>query len=141
MKTHPRMLACSVSLLVLPVAFAGNPDEKFATMDANGDGKVSRTEHREAAETKFKQLDKNHDGVVSAGELKALQGEGSDADGAAARAKWKMMDRNADGRISENEHETAVYTMFGEMDSNRDRFLSLEEIKAGHEKKMERSDS
>lgn len=138
MKTHFRMLVSSLPLLALPIAFAGSA--KFEAMDTNGDGKVSRVEHRNASEKMFKQIDKNRDGVVSATELRSAVDDGDSA-GGSAREKFKKMDGNSDGRITEREHATAAYTMFSEADTNKDRFLSREELDAAHEKAAAEHDS
>ncbi len=140
MKTHPgRALAITVPLLILPLAFAGSP-EKFEAMDADGDGKISRAEHRNAAEKMFKQMDKNRDGVVSSKELRAAT-ETTDGTGVAIRERLRKMDRNADGRITDSEHSSASYTMFSDFDTDNDRFLSAQELEAGHERAMKEENS
>ncbi len=139
MKTHSQVLAFALSLLILPVAMAGGA-KKLETMDANGDGKVSRVEYRKAAETTFRQMDKNRDGVVSAKELNAAV-EQLDGDKVAYRAKWRAMDRNADGRISGSEQSSATYTEFSEMDTDKDGVLTQQELEAAHQRASQESDS
>ncbi len=99
-------------------------------MDANGDGKVTRAEYRNAGEKTFRQMDKNRDGVISAKELSAAV-EQFGGDKASYRAAWRAMDRNADGRITGAEHSSASYSAFSEMDTDKDGVLSAQELESG----------
>ncbi len=129
MKIVSRMLVLSLPLLALPVASAAAAKD-FEAMDANGDGKISRAEYRNAGEKTFRQLDKNRDGVVSVKELSAAV-EQHDGDKDSYRAAWRAMDRNGDGRITGAEHSSASYTAFSEMDADKDGVLTREELESG----------
>jgi hypothetical protein len=126
MKAMSGKLVFGLSLLILPVAFASGA-VTFETLDANGDGKVSRGEFRTAKEKEFRKMDKNRDGVVTSGEL-ATAVDAHEGDKAAFRAQWKVMDLNEDGRISKSELSSGIYTAFSEMDADKDGALSRQEL-------------
>ena len=47
-----------------------NPEEMFAQMDANNDGKLSKDEAKGPLSEKFSEIDTNSDGFISKEELK-----------------------------------------------------------------------
>lgn len=129
------MFIGGLALFVLPVAFANAPDDKFAKMDGNGDGKISRAEHSAGAQQMFAEMDANSDGIVTAAEMDAKKSMKPDAAGRtemSAKEKIKAIDQNADGQLTAAEHAAGSETMFGKMDTNGDGALSKEELKAGH---------
>jgi Ca2+-binding EF-hand superfamily protein len=140
-KTRSRLFACSLSLLLAPFAWANNPDEKFAKMDTDGNGQISREEHAAGTERMFAEIDTNGDGVVTATEMdtKLYQDKSSREMGRAemsGRDKIKTVDQNSDGRLTRAEHTQGSEKMFGKMDTNQDGSLSREELEAGHKMKM-----
>ena len=68
----------------------------------------------------------------------------SAAFGAAAHGpgddKFKMMDTNSDGQISSAEHAAGVTKMFGEMDADKDGFVSAAEMDAKHAAKADKGE-
>jgi Ca2+-binding EF-hand superfamily protein len=75
MKTRTLLASlCTAAALSLaaPLASANkdNMDEKFAMMDADGNGKISSGEHEDFSEKHFKMMDKNSDGSVTKDEMK-----------------------------------------------------------------------
>lgn len=64
------LLSLLGALALSPAAFAQHAD-MFATMDSNGDGKISAEEHAAGASAMFAKMDANHDGSVTAEEMKA----------------------------------------------------------------------
>lgn len=133
-------------------------DDKFKTMDSNGDGKVSAAEHAAGAKAMFEKMDANHDGSVTAAEMDAghamMKDRDDDMHGMKAGEKAKAgkdmdhdmdhgmemssadkiakMDSNGDGMLSAAEHEAGAAAMFKEMDGNGDGSLSRSEMNAGH---------
>ena len=126
------MLAGFCSLLLVPAVFAGDSGKKLKKMDTDGDGRVSRTEHSAAAQKMFNDCDTNQDGFVTATEMEAKADHKSGGKEAAAKDKFLMIDRNSDGRLTPNEHATGSVQMFDEMDTNRDGFLSEDELSSKH---------
>lgn len=150
-----RVLALAIMIAAFAgTALANKPDDKFRTMDGNGDGMVSATEHATGARAMFEKMDANGDGNVTTAEMDAGHAKMKDRDdamhgmkaGEKAKADKAMdhgmkmssaekiaeMDSNGDGMLSASEHETGAAAKFREMDANGDGNLSREEMKAGH---------
>lgn len=69
-----RMKARQVLALAVLAGVAGLAsahEDKFRTMDANGDGKLTAAEHAAGAKAMFERMDANHDGNVTAAEMDA----------------------------------------------------------------------
>lgn len=134
-KTTSLLVACTVTLLALPAAFAGTDSDKhFKMMDANGDGKISRAEHAAAAKQMFAQCDANHDGIVTAAEMDAAmaaKGEKLGKHDRTSAEKIQMIDQNGDGQLTAAENEAGADRMFTKMDKNGDGYLSKEECEEG----------
>ena len=72
------MMAVAATVLAAPAAMANQKDGMwFSKVDANADGKVTKSEHEKASAEKFAKLDLNGDGSVTK------------AEAAEAKAKWK----------------------------------------------------
>ena len=134
-KSFSGMLVAGLSLLMLPLAWAGDAAKKFEKMDANGDGKVSRVEHSGAAERMFAEMDTDGDRIVTVAELKSKKTEHRGDQGRheiSAAEKIRAVDENGDGRVTAAEHASRSDDLFDEMDANNDRMLSRQEVEAGH---------
>lgn len=143
MKTHPafRTLfiagSLSVAALTASAKNAGARDE-FKAMDADGDGKVTRTEHLEFSRSLFKLSDANHDKRVSstewiaAAEAASKQGNNpvEKMDPAATAAQLRMMDKNGDSVVSDQESDQFAASIFTRSDKNGDGVLTEKEYKA-----------
>jgi Ca2+-binding EF-hand superfamily protein len=124
-------------------------DAKFQMMDKNGDGKISKDEHEDAAEEKFKRMDTNHDDKLTAAEMDAahekMMGKAGERAGGKARLssseKIKMIDTNHDGVVSEDEFEESSKMMFEKLDADKDGYVTKAELKAGHDKMMDKGSS
>ena len=154
MQRHLLALSIMGGLALASAAWAH--DDKFKTMDSNGDGKITAAEHAAGAKAMFDRMDANHDGNVTAAEMDAghaMMDRDDDMHGMKAGEKAKAgkamdhdmddmemssadkiakMDTNGDGMLSAAEHEAGAAAMFTEMDSNGDGSLSRAEMKAGH---------
>ena len=145
--THKRLqMALLCALAVSAPAWAGNPDTKFKSMDANGDGMVSSTEHAGAVKQMFSEMDANGDGNVTAAEMDARHAMKSDkakadkpARDMSSTDKIARMDTNSDGMLSSAEYETGAQSMFSEMDTDGNGSLSRQEMTAGAQMKSART--
>jgi hypothetical protein len=140
-QTHSGILACGLSLFVLPIAFANDPEKKLDKLDTNRDGQISRAEHAAGAQRMFSEMDTSRDGVVTATEMDAsIHAKHGDKnrDEMSAREKIRMIDQNSDGRLTAAEHSTGSDQMFDKMDTNKDGPLTKDELEAGH--KMKKKD-
>src|SRR5262245_625428 len=117
------------------VALADNPEARFESMDANGDGRISPDEHAAEAARMFDKMDANNDGKVTAAEMTAahqkVTGKKAEKGEMTAAEKIKMLDTNGDGVLTADEHATGAKSMFDKMDTDHDSYLTKAEIKAG----------
>ncbi len=108
----------------------GNYEERFATLDADGDGSVTIEEFEAAVRKPFEEADTNGDGMLSREELAAMLAEKQ------SNRMEKMLDRmmsrdeNDDGMLSAEElaGKRSPSKMFEHMDDNDDGMLTLEEM-------------
>jgi hypothetical protein len=131
-----RLFALVCGLAVSAAALAAAPSE-FASMDANGDGRVSMREHARAAERMFRMMDANGDGKVTAAEMSAAQemitGRKPGPHDPSAAEKIRAADsEGGDGVLTADEHADAARALFLTMDRNKDGSLSQAEFEAGH---------
>ena len=125
------------------VAFAHDAESRFESMDTNGDGKISPDEHAAAATRMFDKMDANKDGKVTAAEMTAahqqIAGKKAEKGELTATGKIKKFDTNGDGVLTADEHAAAAHTMFETMDTNDDGYLTKAELKAGHDKYLNKT--
>jgi Ca2+-binding EF-hand superfamily protein len=115
-------------------------EKHFAMMDADKDGKISMAEHEAGAKSMFTLMDANKDGVVTADEMTAANMHGAPASKSdmSAQDKIKVVDTDGDGKLTAAEHATASSSMFTRADTNRDGFLSRQEVAAAHAAMMKK---
>jgi len=104
----------------------GRGGDRFAALDKDGDGKVSKEEAGEKFADRFDKVDANSDGFLTKDEIKAaIQNHGM------------RKDANGDGKISKEEFggEEAKFT---KLDKNSDGFLTADELHGA--RKHERGD-
>jgi Ca2+-binding EF-hand superfamily protein len=126
-------LACGLALCA---ATHGAAPSEFASMDSNGDGRVSMREHARAAERMFQIMDANGDGKVTAEEMTAAQetitGRKPGPHDPSAAEKISAVDsEHGDGVLTADEHAAAARALFLTLDRNKDGSLSPAEFESG----------
>jgi hypothetical protein len=92
-------------------------ERMLARVDTNGDGLISRAEHRAAAEARFARMDANNNGVIDPEERR---GPRMGKRGGGAGAMLRGADTNRDGAVSRAEYDAAMAQRFAKLDTNRD---------------------
>jgi Ca2+-binding EF-hand superfamily protein len=103
-------------------------DARFAALDRNHDGVVSKDEY--SADALFSALDADHNYRITASELDAVLGPQGDGMPSAAD-RIRNLDRNGDGELNDEEMRNAAETRFQWLDKNQDGKLDLSELKSG----------
>lgn len=119
----------------LLLGVAAHAEEKARSMDANGDGMVSASEHADAAKMKFERMDTNKDGFVTAAEMdqsSMAMGKDHQMRQPPSADKIKMMDSDGDGKLSAAEYASATKKMFDSTDTDKNGSISRAEMEASH---------
>ena len=108
-------------------AGGGNPLAVFATADADHDGKVSREEYANTRDVRFAMMDRNGDGVISKADFAEILAERPQA---AERIEQTIAagDSDKDGKISKAEWHGAPMPIFDRLDANGDGFVDKAEV-------------
>ena len=118
-----------------------------ASMDRNGDGKISKGEAPAQLAEYFDAIDANSDGAIDVEEAKVMADyannqqsetqsktmEFDPSEEATAEKLMAALDKNADGKISKEEAMGPIKDYFDSIDSNQDRSVDLKEARAGLE--------
>ena len=110
-----------------PGAQGRGPGAGFARLDTDGDGRISRQEYL----AHFDAVDTNKDGFLSQEEMRAArQALGPRGAGQG----WLRWDADHDGKLSRDEVANAprLSQLFDQIDTNRDGFLTADELQAAH---------
>lgn len=104
--------------------YEGHHRERFARDDLNHDGVLDRSEVERMPRAIFVKIDTDKSGGLTPKELTAF-----------AKAKQKEdglpMDTDGDGALSQSEAQALARAKFAELDADRDRRLSREELETG----------
>jgi len=106
--------------------------DRFAKMDKNKDGRLSKTEVK-MPPARFQKLDTNKDGALTPAELAAGAKERADKreHKGNGHGMWAQLDANQDGKLTEQEATAAADRMFDRADADRNGVLTREEIQRG----------
>ena len=107
--------------------------KNFEKRDKNNDGKLDKEEFKSKA---FARFDENKDGFVSLEEYKKFhqarrkhqKNKGQRKRKVYPKQWLKARDKNGDGKLGKDEYKGKV-DIFGRFDTDKDGFLSLEEIR------------
>ena len=122
---------CSCLLLLSPAYAqqrATTAAERFATLDRNADGEVSKDEYDGGA--LFQALDADNNNRVTVEEMQALLGPDRDGHLTAAD-RIRVADLNGDGELSDEEVRRVVEMRFQSLDTDHDEVLTLSELQSG----------
>jgi Ca2+-binding EF-hand superfamily protein len=108
-----------------PPEFRGGPNAILLQYDANHDGTVTREELVAGLQTEFARLDTNHGGCLDAAQISAINQQRLAVDQSTATL---LQDWNQDGCVDYREFATAAYSLFDELDANRDGKVTPEEF-------------
>ncbi len=132
---------------VTKAEFQQNVDSRFAAVDTNKDGLLTREEIAAAQakaleqaravesrrlEAKFKKLDTNKDNQLSLAEFKAS--EPAIRTSETADQMLAQLDTNKDGKINAAEYRAKPMANFAKADANHDGILTAQEIAATRRK-------
>lgn len=126
-------LALAVVALAAAAGAAGAQPVDLDEMDANGDGKLTRTEYRAGLIAGSMKFDRDGDGRIFPSEMPA-----------AARLPgikpvmmrvFRQNDTSGDGALSREELGARAEARFTEIDANGDGFLERAEIKAARKRR------
>ena len=127
--TH-RFVRISLALFACTCASTATAQPaNLAGMDADKDGRTSRTEYRTGLVSDSMKFDRNQDGRVTRQELPAIT-RAPGLSGIVDRV-FKSNDVSGDGALSRDELTARAEVRFGELDLNQDGYLDAAEIKAG----------
>jgi len=99
---------------------------RFAAMDANDDGKVTKAEMEVARKARFDAIDANGDGTLTTEEMEAARPGPGRLEG--RRPFMLRMDSDGDGAVSRAEFETAGGTWFDRLDEDGDGAVASSEL-------------
>ncbi|MDH5454289.1 MAG: EF-hand domain-containing protein [Paracoccaceae bacterium] len=105
----------------------------FATLDANGDGKLTQEEMKAHRQAEIAAMDTDADGFISQAELSAhMAARMQEMAEQMAASHFKARDTDGDGKLSSAEAEMPSMPgrMFARMDADGDGALSEEEVAA-----------
>jgi hypothetical protein len=117
---------------------AGNPEAHFKAMDKNDNGVIDKDEFPGPAE-KFAKIDADNSGTLSKEEIKAHRGARREGAGN-PEERFKAMDKNGNGVIDKDEFRGPA-ERFGKIDADNSGTITKEEMKAAHEKMRAKRDA
>ena len=138
----PALLVAGLAVVLTPMSAlalgegrgAGNRPS-FETLDADGNGEVTKAEMQAAADARFASADTDGDGFLSVEELTA---QASERMGARIEKMIERRDANDDGKLSRDElrpNEERMEKRFARIDADGNGAISKEEFEAMKDKR------
>jgi Ca2+-binding EF-hand superfamily protein len=122
------VLAAGFPVLCAAEGLPKTAEGRFAALDVNADGVLSKYEYD--SDALFAAIDDDHNNRISAAELHALLG--SEEDGAlSAAGRIDVADGNSDGELTDEELRRGLEFRFKWLDKNKDGNVDLDEMKSG----------
>lgn len=129
-----KMVTVTVTTIVLTVSTAAHAQpagkDRFARLDGNGDGSITREEIVTVRAKVFERLDRNGDGFVDEEEVdrarQAIIDRATVMEARLAR-RWEKMDADRDGKVSVAEFQRRQ-VMFELADRDGDGVVTAEEL-------------
>lgn len=129
----------SVAGFAIAQPHRGGHGEMLQTLDANGDGQITRAETESAKAQKFAEADTNGDGGLSMAEIEAFRAAERESRKEAMKQKmFQRADKDGNGVISADEFEARGAPFFERIDANGDDVITADEIEAMKEKRGHR---
>lgn len=129
------LLAGATAALVAAVAMAAPGGDRFAKLDTDGNGSVTRAEIDARTAERFARLDGDRDGFVTKAEMTAHH------EAMKAKRAERAEKRSGDHVKHRTEHAGKRGDHFARRDADKDGRLSLAEFQAGGAKRFERLDA
>ena len=122
------VLATGVPGLCVAQGFPKSAEGRFAALDVNGDGVLSKYEYD--SDAAFAVIDDDHNSRISEAELQALLGP-MDEGALSAAGRIGVADGDSDGELSDKELRRGLEFRFKWLDKNKDGNVDLAEMQSG----------
>src|SRR5688572_33489570 len=109
-KLHIMLIAMLGGAALAGPAFAHGDDSKFKSMDTNGDGQISSSEHAAGVTAKFTSMDTDKDGFVTTTEMDTAHAAMKGGSGMKMSSADKIgkVDTDGDGKLSSAENDAGA---------------------------------
>jgi Ca2+-binding EF-hand superfamily protein len=124
------VIGCVLGLCSGSVALAHGFGGGLGRLDGDGDGKVTLAEMKKAEQEHFAKADANRDGRITSDEVTALREQMKSKRGEFMQKRFADKDADGDGRLSNAEVSRMPAEYFTRIYTNKDGFLSKDELSA-----------